>query len=44
MLRKSVFSLQKRFSSTFKNKLDGKIRLREELGIVPEILNYNKRI
>ncbi len=42
MLRKSIFSLQKRFSSTFKKKLDEKIRLREEIGIVPEILNYNE--
>ena len=42
MLRRSIFSLQKRFSSTFKKKLDEKIRLREELGIVPEILNYSE--
>ena len=42
MLRKSIFSLQKRFSSTLKKKLDEKIRLREELGIVPEILNYKE--
>ena len=42
MLRKSIFSLQKRFSSTFKKKLDEKIRLREEIGIIPEILNYNE--
>ena len=42
MLRKSIFSLQKRFSSTLKKKLDEKIRLREEMGIVPEILNYKE--